>query len=49
VLQDAEWAAWGCDNGSFSCRFLTADADIEHNESMRTLYKKWFSPEQKAL
>jgi hypothetical protein len=40
MIQAAERLAWGCNNNYFSCRFLTVDADIEHNEGVRTFYEK---------
>ncbi|MDR1468339.1 MAG: hypothetical protein LBT00_03495 [Spirochaetaceae bacterium] len=29
-----------CDRTLFACRFLTVDADVEHNESVLTFYEK---------
>jgi hypothetical protein len=40
MIQAARRLALGCNNDYFSCRFLTVDADIEHNEGVRTFYEK---------
>ncbi|MDR1326216.1 MAG: GNAT family N-acetyltransferase [Treponema sp.] len=40
MIQTAERLAWGCNNDYCACRFLTVDADIEHNEGVRTFYEK---------
>jgi GNAT superfamily N-acetyltransferase len=40
MIQAAERLAWGCNDDYFSCRFLTVDADIEHNKGVRTFYEK---------
>jgi hypothetical protein len=40
MIQTAKRLALGCNNDYCACRFLTVDADIEHNEGIRTFYEK---------
>jgi hypothetical protein len=40
MIQTAERLAWGLNNDYCACRFLTVDADIEHNESVIEFYRK---------
>jgi GNAT superfamily N-acetyltransferase len=40
MIQAAERLAWGCNHDYCACRFLTVDADIEHNEGVRAFYEK---------
>ena len=40
MIQTAKRLALGCNNDYCACRFLTVDADIEHNEGVRTFYEK---------
>jgi hypothetical protein len=40
MIQAAKRLALGCNNDYCACRFLTVDADIEHNEGVRTFYEK---------
>jgi hypothetical protein len=40
MVDSAECLAWACNTAYCACRFLTVDADIEHNEGVRTFYEK---------
>jgi hypothetical protein len=40
MIDSAERLAWACNVTHCACRFLTVDADIEHNEGVRTFYEK---------
>jgi ribosomal protein S18 acetylase RimI-like enzyme len=40
MLQTAERLAWGFNNDYCACRFITVDADIEHNKSVIEFYRK---------
>jgi hypothetical protein len=40
MIQAAKRLALGCNNDYCACRFLTVDADIEHNEGVRAFYEK---------
>ena len=40
MIESAERLAWGCNTMYCACRFLTVDADIEHNEGVRAFYEK---------
>jgi hypothetical protein len=40
MIQTAKRMALGCNNDYCACRFLTVDADIEHDEGVRIFYDK---------
>jgi ribosomal protein S18 acetylase RimI-like enzyme len=40
MIDSARTIARKCNDHYFSCRFLTVDADIEHNEGVRIFYEK---------
>jgi ribosomal protein S18 acetylase RimI-like enzyme len=40
MISSARTIARKCNNYYCACRFLTVDADIEHNEGVRTFYEK---------
>jgi ribosomal protein S18 acetylase RimI-like enzyme len=40
MLYSALIVAVKCNKQYFACRFLTVDADVEHNEGVRTFYEK---------
>jgi ribosomal protein S18 acetylase RimI-like enzyme len=40
MIDSAELLAMDCNRDYHACRFLTVDADIEHNEGVRTFYEK---------
>jgi ribosomal protein S18 acetylase RimI-like enzyme len=40
MIETALAMAQLCNKTLFACRFLTVDADVEHNESVLTFYKK---------
>jgi hypothetical protein len=40
MIDSARTIARKCDDHYCACRFLTVDADIEHNEGVRTFYEK---------
>jgi hypothetical protein len=40
MIDSAELLALDCNREYCACRFLTVDADIEHNEGVRTFYEK---------
>jgi hypothetical protein len=40
MIDSAGRLAWACNTVHCACRFLTVDADIEHNEGVRTFYEK---------
>jgi hypothetical protein len=40
MVTSAMMFAQECNERYFACRFLTVDADIEHNESVRVFYQK---------
>jgi hypothetical protein len=40
MIDSAERLAWACNTVHCACRFLTVDADIEHNKGIRTFYEK---------
>jgi hypothetical protein len=40
MIDSAELLALDCNSDYCACRFLTVDADIEHNEGVRTFYEK---------
>jgi hypothetical protein len=39
-IDSAELIALDCNRAYIACRFLTVDADIEHNEGARIFYEK---------
>jgi len=40
MIEMAVHIATACNNQYFACRFITVDADIEHNESVIEFYRK---------
>jgi ribosomal protein S18 acetylase RimI-like enzyme len=40
LIEMAAHIATACNNQFFACRFITVDADIEHNESVIEFYRK---------
>jgi hypothetical protein len=40
MISAAEWKAFGCNTDYCAARFLTVDADIEHDESVLSFYRK---------
>ena len=40
MINSAERLAWACNNDYCACRFLTVDADVEHDEGVLMFYEK---------
>jgi len=40
MIDSAERLAWACNTDYCACRFLTADADLEHDEGVISFYEK---------
>jgi len=40
MIDSAERIAWACNTDYCACRFLTVDADLEHNEHVIVFYEK---------
>jgi hypothetical protein len=40
MIDSAEHLAWGCNIDYCACRFLTVDADLEHDEGIIVFYEK---------
>jgi len=40
MIDSAEHLAWGCNKDYCACRFLTVDADLEHDEGVIVFYEK---------
>jgi len=40
MIDSAERFAWACNTDYCACRFLTADADLEHDEGVISFYEK---------
>jgi GNAT superfamily N-acetyltransferase len=40
MIDSVERLAWACNTGYCACRFLTADADLEHDENVIVFYEK---------
>jgi len=40
MIYSAECLAWGCNTNYCACRFLTVDADLEHDEGIIVFYEK---------
>jgi hypothetical protein len=40
MIDSAECLAWACNTAYCAARFLTVDADIEHNEGVLVFYRK---------
>jgi hypothetical protein len=40
MIINAQSIAWYCNKMFFACRFLTVDADIEHDEGVKLFYEK---------
>jgi GNAT superfamily N-acetyltransferase len=40
MIESAEHLAWACNTDYCACRFLTVDADLEHDEGVIVFYEK---------